>query len=83
MKAELELYEAPLRYEAEVPEPGHRFGEEVERVVHLLSLAIPNPSGFRPVTQKMAVLYDLQKQFMAWCSRLVWSCRCIPPGLCG
>jgi plasmid stabilization system protein ParE len=35
-EAELELYEAALRYEAEVPELGHRFGEEVERVIHLL-----------------------------------------------
>ena len=35
-EAELELYEAALRYEAEVTELGHRFGEEVERVVHLL-----------------------------------------------
>ena len=35
-EAELELYEAALRYEAEVPELGRRFGEEVERVVHLL-----------------------------------------------
>ena len=35
-EAELELYEAAVRYEAEVPELGRRFGEEVERVVHLL-----------------------------------------------
>ena len=35
-EAELELYKAALRYEAEVPELGRRFGEEVERVVHLL-----------------------------------------------
>jgi plasmid stabilization system protein ParE len=34
--AELELYEAALRYETEVPELGRRFGDEVERVVHLL-----------------------------------------------
>jgi hypothetical protein len=30
-EAELELYEAALRYESEVPELGHRFGDEVER----------------------------------------------------
>ncbi len=35
-EAELELYEAALRYEAEVPDLGRRFGDEVERVVHLL-----------------------------------------------
>ncbi|HLS82304.1 MAG TPA: type II toxin-antitoxin system RelE/ParE family toxin [Steroidobacter sp.] len=35
-EAELELCEAALRYEAEVPELGRRFGEEVERVVYLL-----------------------------------------------
>jgi len=35
-EAELELYEAALRYESEVPELGRRFGDEVERVVHLL-----------------------------------------------
>jgi plasmid stabilization system protein ParE len=35
-EAELELYEAALRYEAEVAELGARFGDEVERVVQLL-----------------------------------------------
>jgi len=30
-----------------------------------VSLAIPNPSGFSPVTQQMAALYELQKQFVA------------------
>lgn len=30
-----------------------------------VSLVIPNPNGFRPVTQKMSLLYDLQKQFVA------------------
>lgn len=35
-EAELELYEAALRYESEVPELGRRFGDEVERVVQLL-----------------------------------------------
>jgi toxin ParE1/3/4 len=35
-EAELELYEAALRYETEVPDLGRRFGDEVERVVHLL-----------------------------------------------
>jgi hypothetical protein len=30
-----------------------------------VSLSIPNPNGFSPVTQQMAVLYDLQKQFVA------------------
>lgn len=30
-----------------------------------VSLAIPNPSGFSPVTQQMAVLHDIQKQFVA------------------
>jgi toxin ParE1/3/4 len=34
--AELELYETALRYESEIPELGRRFGDEVERVVHLL-----------------------------------------------
>jgi toxin ParE1/3/4 len=34
--AELELYEAALRYESEVPELGRRFGDEVERTVQLL-----------------------------------------------
>lgn len=35
-EAELELYEAALRYESEVPELGRRFGDEVERVIQLL-----------------------------------------------
>ena len=35
-EAELELYEAALRYESEVPELGQRFGDEVERVIQLL-----------------------------------------------
>jgi plasmid stabilization system protein ParE len=35
-EAEQELTEAALHYEAEVPELGHRFSDEVERVVHLL-----------------------------------------------
>jgi hypothetical protein len=35
-EAELELYEAALRYETEVPDLGRRFGDEVERVVHLM-----------------------------------------------
>lgn len=30
------MYEAALRYEAEAPELGRRFGDEVERVVQLL-----------------------------------------------
>jgi hypothetical protein len=30
-----------------------------------VSLTIPNPSGFISVTRQMAVLYDLQKQFVA------------------
>ena len=30
-----------------------------------VSLVIPNPNGFSPVTQRMTVLYDLQKQFVA------------------
>jgi toxin ParE1/3/4 len=34
--AERELHETALRYESEVPELGRRFGDEVERVVHLL-----------------------------------------------
>lgn len=35
-EAELELYEAALRYEATVPKLGRRFRDEVERVVQLL-----------------------------------------------
>lgn len=35
-EAELELYEAALRYETEVPKLGRRFGDEVERVIQLL-----------------------------------------------
>jgi plasmid stabilization system protein ParE len=35
-EAEQELYEAASRYEAEVPELGLRFGDEVERVIQLL-----------------------------------------------
>ena len=35
-EAEQELYEAASRYESEVPELGLRFGDEVERVIHLL-----------------------------------------------
>lgn len=35
-EAELELYEAAQRYEAEVSGLGIRFGDEVERVVDLL-----------------------------------------------
>jgi plasmid stabilization system protein ParE len=35
-EAELELYEAALRYESEVTGLGRRFGDEVERVVNLL-----------------------------------------------
>jgi plasmid stabilization system protein ParE len=35
-EAELELYEAALRYETEVTDLGRRFGDEVERVVRLL-----------------------------------------------
>jgi toxin ParE1/3/4 len=35
-EAELELYEAALRYESEVPELGRSFGDEVERVIHLI-----------------------------------------------
>jgi toxin ParE1/3/4 len=35
-EAEQELYEAASRYEAEVPELGFRFADEVERVVQLL-----------------------------------------------
>jgi hypothetical protein len=35
-EAELELYEAAQRYEAEVSGLGTRFGDEVERVVSLL-----------------------------------------------
>lgn len=30
-----------------------------------VSLAIPNPNGFSPVTPQMALLYDIQKQFVA------------------
>lgn len=30
-----------------------------------VSLTIPHPNGFSPVTQQMALLYDLQKQFVA------------------
>jgi len=35
-----------------------------------VSLAIPSPNGFSPVTQQMTVLYDLQKQFVAPASEL-------------
>lgn len=35
-EAEQELFEAALRYNSEVPGLGHRFGEEVSRVVQLL-----------------------------------------------
>jgi toxin ParE1/3/4 len=35
-EAELELFEAAARYEAEVPELGSRFGDEVERVINVL-----------------------------------------------
>jgi plasmid stabilization system protein ParE len=35
-EAELELYEAALRYESEVTGLGVRFGDEVERVISLL-----------------------------------------------
>jgi plasmid stabilization system protein ParE len=35
-EAELELNEAALRYESEVPGLGRRFGDEVERVIRLL-----------------------------------------------
>jgi hypothetical protein len=35
-EAELELYEAALRYESEVTGLGVRFGSEVERVISLL-----------------------------------------------
>lgn len=35
-EAELELYEAALRYESEVPGLGRRFSDEVERVVHVI-----------------------------------------------
>jgi hypothetical protein len=34
--AELEWYVAALRYESEVPELGRSFGDEVERVIHLI-----------------------------------------------
>jgi hypothetical protein len=30
-----------------------------------VSLTIPNPSGFSPVTPQMALLYKMQKQFVA------------------
>lgn len=30
-----------------------------------VSLAIPNPDGFRPVTPQMALLYEVQKEFVA------------------
>jgi hypothetical protein len=30
-----------------------------------VSLAVPNPNGFGPITQQMAMLYDLEKQFVA------------------
>jgi len=30
-----------------------------------VSLTVPNPTGFSPVTQQMKLLYDLQKQFVA------------------
>lgn len=35
-EAERELYEAALRYEAEVPRLGLRFGNEVERAIQVL-----------------------------------------------
>lgn len=35
-EAEQELYEAASRYDAEVPELGLRFADEVERVIQLL-----------------------------------------------
>ncbi len=35
-EAELELYEAALRYDMDVPGLGRRFGDEVSRVVQLL-----------------------------------------------
>lgn len=35
-EAEQELYEAALRYEADVPRLGDRFGDEFERVIRLL-----------------------------------------------
>jgi toxin ParE1/3/4 len=35
-EAEEELFESALRYESEVPGLGRRFGDEVERVIHLL-----------------------------------------------
>ena len=34
-EAEQELLEAALRYEFEVPGLGHRFGEEIDRVVQI------------------------------------------------
>lgn len=52
-EAELELYEAALRYEAEIPDLGRRFGDEVERVVHLLPIAHGSrePEYWRPRVQ--------------------------------
>lgn len=49
-EAELELYEAALRYESEVPELGHRFGGEVERVVQLL---LQHPDMGSPVDKEL------------------------------
>lgn len=49
-EAELELYEAALRYESEVPELGRRFGGEVERVVQLL---LEHPDMGSPVDKDL------------------------------
>jgi hypothetical protein len=35
-EAERELYEAALRYEAEVPQLGRRFSDEVERAIQII-----------------------------------------------
>jgi len=49
-EAELELYEAALRYEAELPELGRLFRREVERVVHLL---LEHPEMGAPVDNSL------------------------------
>lgn len=61
-EAELELYKAALRYEAEVPELGRRFGEEVERVVHLL---LEHPEMGARVDESR-VRSHLHRSYSAW-----------------
>lgn len=46
----MELYEADLRYEFEVPELGRRFGDEVERVIQRL---LERPTWARALTRAL------------------------------